>query len=113
MKRNDTTDAKITLTGTVRDPVTGAVTHPPADLTAATAITVTVRRGGQVLGAPRTLVGRPADGKLTLVRAAGDTSEVDVLNYEVQVTWPDGKIQTFPDRGFMVETIESDAEATP
>ena len=95
VKRGDTLPA---LTLTVTDDGT------PVDLTEATGIRLLVRasadRGSGDPYLEATLADRPANGVLTYAWQAGDTATAGTYRVEVEVTWPDGAVQTFPGAGY-------------
>ena len=69
----------------------------PVDLTAATKIEVVGFRGGvEVL---RRQVTGTSQGVVTMPWQTGDTDVAGMLGVKWEVTWPGGKMQTFPVRG--------------
>lgn len=88
VRRGDTLPA---LVATLTDGPTGA----PVDLTAATRVRVLGKRGTATI-VDEDQAGRSATGVVTRAWQAADTLTVGTLRFVIQVTWPGGKVQTFP-----------------
>lgn len=97
MKRGDTLPA---LRATLTDD--GA----PVDLTAATTIRVLLRRGSTLV-INRVVTGTD-QGVVTMPWQTGDTAIAGILRGEVEVTWPDGKVQTWPPTDTFTVEISAD-----
>lgn len=69
----------------------------PTDLTSATLIEVVIFRG-DVEVIRRTVTGN-AQGAVTMQWQAGDTDTAGLLGAKWEVTWPGGRMQTFPVEG--------------
>lgn len=78
----------------------------PADLTAATEVRV---KGYQsnVEVIDRVVTGTN-QGVVTMVWEAGDTAVAAPIGFKWEVTWPDGKVQTFPASGLAWVTVSPD-----
>lgn len=77
----------------------------PVDLTAATQVKVLGVRDGQVA------VDRPAEGDAAgavTMDWATETATAGVIGFEVEVTWPGGKKQTFPADGLVYAEVTPD-----
>lgn len=80
------------------------------NLTSATAIHVKgYRNGVEVID--RVVTGSSV-GVVINPWQAGDTATAGQLGFKWEVTWPDGKIQTFPARGLVWVTIAPDPTPT-
>ena len=78
----------------------------PIDLTAATGIKVIGAQAGAVKFS-RTVTGSNV-GVVTMPWSAGDTATPGIIQIEVEVTWPDGKVQSFPASGYLTVNVERD-----
>ena len=99
LKRHDTApDLRATLTDN----------GTPVDLTTATQI--------RVIGAHDTdlnvhfsrIVTGTAEGVVVMPFQAADTAVPGLLNVEIECTWPNGSVQTFPGNGYLSVLIEDD-----
>ncbi len=70
----------------------------PADLTTAVGIRILGTRKG-ITTIDRTVTGT-TEGRVSMAWQPGDAT-VGVTGFEVEVTWPGGKVQTFPNRGLL------------
>lgn len=76
----------------------------PIDLSSATSILLRCKADrGQLI--ERTVVGN-ASGEITYTWLAEDTATAGTLKVEVVVTWPAGKVQTFPADGHLIVSIQ-------
>lgn len=78
----------------------------PVDLTTATTIRVLLRRGS-TLTVNRVVTGTN-QGLITMPWETGDTTAAGTLRGEVQVTWPDGRVRTFPPTDVFLVVIADD-----
>lgn len=104
MKQHDTAPA---LDIVCFDPP--SVEHPLgllADLTAATSIRILCKQDGALL-IDRTVTGTD-EGVVVLVWEDGDTDVVADIIGEVEVTWGNGTIQTFPVGGYFTVKVKPD-----
>lgn len=80
----------------------------PVDLSAATEVRVLAWRSNALL-INRVLPGPyPTDGALSMPWEAADTATAGDLLFEVQVTWPGSRPQTFPPDGYLVTRVYQD-----
>lgn len=49
-----------------------------------------------------------ADGKVVMAWQAEDTDVVGIINVEVEVTWPGGRPETFPDDDYLAVEVVPD-----
>lgn len=78
----------------------------PVNLTSATAIHVKgYRNGTEVID--RVVTGT-SQGAVTMTWQVGDTATAGQIGFKWEVTWPDGKVQTFPASGLAWVTISPD-----
>lgn len=77
------------------------------DLANASSIRVLGRKDG-VLLVDRSATGTNTSGHVWLDWQTGDTLDVGTIHFEVEVTWPGVKPQTFPPRGFLDTHIYQD-----
>lgn len=73
------------------------------------------RRSGVKVDADMTIEDQTVDATLGVVKytwQAGDTSASGDFQAEIQITWPTGKIQTFPANGYITIVITKDLGGT-
>jgi hypothetical protein len=87
------------LTGTCNSVAAGVTT--PANLTGATATLHIARPNGTVLTVTASIVS-PTAGTWAYTWVTGDLSVTGVHNLEVQVTYSNGRVQTFGPQSFEV-----------
>lgn len=81
------------------------------DLTSATSIRLLAKRAGvTVIDQPVT---GDAQGKVVYQPTAGDVSVAGTMQVELEVTWPDTTVQTFPKDGYVPITLEPDIPHLP
>lgn len=99
IKRHDTApDLKATLTDN----------GVPVDLTTATLIRMLGQHDTDLnVNFARTVTGN-AQGVVTMPWQASDTAVPGLLNVEVECTFPDGKVQTFPGKTYLQVLIVED-----
>lgn len=66
-------------------------------------------RGLLKVNAPATVT-TPASGVVRYDWIAGDTNTAGLFRGELEVTFPSGKIETFPNRGYITLVIEEDVD---
>lgn len=87
-------------------------TEAPVDLTDATSIRFLARQTDNETN----LIEGEADitdvenGVITYTWAEGDTATVGEYDIEVEVTWDDGGVETFPNEGYASMTITDDLD---
>lgn len=92
-----------------------------ADLTTAAAVRLLGSRDGRTVidvdipqGDDMTVVSTdPPETNVTYRPTADDVSTVGILHLELQVTWPDQSVQTFPRLGHVGVTVNADIPARP
>ena len=88
--------------------LTDGITGDAVDLTTATSIRIIgLLNRVEIIdraGTPSV----PAEGVVTMDWQPADTANSGVLELEVEVTWPGGKIQTFPVNGYLTLHIRDD-----
>lgn len=100
IKRNDTRTAiRATLLGPDRNPV---------DLTDATVRFLMADHKGTVKMDREALVPNAAGGEVWVVFESGDTDTVGLYRAEFEVTFPDGRIETYPNDRFILIQIVPD-----
>lgn len=105
IKRNDT--APVLGPFTLRDSAGNAV-----NLTGATSRELTVRTtGGAVLFSAECQVVDATAGRLSYQWAAANTATAGTYEWDVEVTYADGRKQTFPTIGYMTLDIVADLDA--
>lgn len=78
------------------------------DLTTATSMRlVGTRDGGTTIAIDAAVTGN-AQGVVTYDLDAADTETTGTLRLEVEVTWPDGRKQSFPASGYLTLRVEPD-----
>lgn len=98
IKRNDTRDAiKATLSNE----------SGPVDLTAATVRFLMSKRGTVKVDRQAELQDAP-NGVVWMTFETGDTDETGLFQAEFEVTFTDGRIETFPSDGFILVNIIND-----
>lgn len=80
----------------------------PIDLTTAASIRVIGTRAGVVV-IDQTVTGN-ASGVITMPWPAGSTDVAGLIQFEVEVTWPGAKPQTFPPSGYLSTRINQDLD---
>lgn len=99
-KRNDTRAAiKATLKNTDGTPV---------NLTGATVQFIMARSNGVVLINRQAVVQDAPNGMVWFVFEPGETAEAGTFRAEFQVTYLDGRIETFPNIGYITVSILND-----
>lgn len=86
------------------DPVLYDADGNPEDLTAATSVKVTCKRGSTTVFTSRTATGNAA-GQVSMPWQSGDTSTVGRLDLEVEVEWSPSRTQRYPDAGYFVVNV--------
>lgn len=98
MKQNDTAPA---LRATVTDD------GDLVDFTPATAVKVIGKRNGAlVFSRPATT--KTNQGVVTMTWQPADTALPGLLSIEIEATWPDGTVQSFPPAGYLQVLIDPD-----
>ncbi len=82
----------------------------PVDLTNATSARLCAKdaAGTVVFASVLAISSTKTDGILTYTPVAGDTAVVDTFRLEVEVTWNDGGIETYPNDGYFSMTVFPD-----
>lgn len=99
IKRNDTRRAMKAL---LKDRKGNAV-----DLTGAT-VRFIMLKGSQVIINREPLVMNPVGGEVWVVFAPRETGTAGKMEAEFKVTYPDGKTETFPEKGYIQVIIDPD-----
>lgn len=97
IKRGDTAPP---LRGTVTD---GGI---PVDLTAATVTVIGKRNNVPVFS--RAATTKTDQGVVTMVWGPTDTAVAGLISVEIQTTWPDGTVMTFPPAGYLNVMVDPD-----
>lgn len=105
MKRGDTAPAMV-ATITAYDVDAGQV--QPVDLTVASQVLAVARQNGVRLFARDVTASGTANGEVTVEWVAGDTDAIGYVSFDFEVTWADGKVQTFPEEGHVRARISLD-----
>lgn len=103
IKENDTAPA---LEGILRDGF-----KRPINLTGATVVLNTrLRPGGavKVNGGSMTTIGEPVKGRSKYSWTASDTDTPGIYEWEVQITFSNGKIRTIPPKGHFILEVTDD-----
>src|SRR6478752_7118996 len=93
LKQHDTAPA-------LRATVTDADTGMPVDFTPATGVKVIGKRNGVAVFS-RAATTKTNLGVVTMLWQVGDTATAGLISIEIETTWPDGTVQTFPPAGYL------------
>lgn len=104
IKQHDTR-AQLQLVAKQLNATTGLL--ETVNLTTASEVRVIGRPAGGDLLFSRAVAGGPL-GQVTMPWQAADTAVAQNLRVEVQATWPDGTVQTFPNDGYVIVKIVPD-----
>ena len=97
LKRGDTAPA---LRATITDGGT------PVDLTTATVKVIGKRNGTAVFS--RAATTKTNLGVVTMAWQAGDTALPGLIAVEIEATWPDSTVQTYPPSGYLGVLVDPD-----
>lgn len=78
----------------------------PVDLSAATAVKIVGRLDDELV--IERVVPGPSDGVVVINWLESETAQIGRLRIEIEVTWPDAKIQTWPGSGAVNVRIRPD-----
>lgn len=83
----------------------------PVDLTGATVRVILTRSNGTVVVVDRAPATATAEGVVTMPWQPGDTATAGQLRGEIEVTFPDGKKQTWPSTGQFTVEVAADSDS--
>lgn len=85
-----------------------AVAGNEVDLSTATGVVIIGKMDDTVIIDRRAATSANATGEVTMEWQAADTDTAGAILFEVEVTWPGGKPQTFPVDDYLVTTVYED-----